>query len=219
MKKAYCLFECNNTFRDELKKRGYDAKSYSLNIEGQINFPDFNIDLFKSDLSFIEKKSLVCTFFPCNKFNTLSELRFKGCNGVKVQEKAIKARNEYLQELLRELKILQEKNCKIIFENPINYENRFLKNELLNIGFNVLEFNNRIIYGDKFKKPTYFFYYNLEFNNDLQLITYTDKKILTVCKGSGKKKGATYRKENGVFIDVSEIEIEFVNNLLNMFEL
>ena len=174
---VYCLFEQTNTFRDEFRKAGFTA--FSVDCSDKFGTPDFMTDIFKEiDFYFDGKPSifdkfseetLLFAFFPCTYFSDQSALKSRGDAAQdkekSLQEKLIQSENQMTQRALfysylcKLCRIALEKNAQLIIENP-HSKGGFLR-QFFPVK-NIVQINNRILYGDNFKKPTVFYFVNCE---------------------------------------------------------
>lgn len=174
---VYCLFEQTNTFRNEFRKAGFPA--FSVDCSNKFGTPDFLTDIFKEiDFYFDGKPSifdkfseetLLFAFFPCTYFSDQSSLKSRGDTKQdkekSLQVKLIQSENQMTQRALfysylcKLCRIALEKNAQLIIENP-HSRGGFLR-QFFPIR-NIVQINNRALYGDNFKKPTNFFFVNCE---------------------------------------------------------
>ena len=175
--KAHCFFEQSGTFKKEFQKLGIAAEDYDiLNDFGET---DHVIDLFeeitrayngvKSIFDDILLSDLIVAFFPCTRFEEQILLNFKGNNyGLKNWSEIQKL--EYNLRLHRELSYLYEmvtklaivclrRGLKLIIENPHSSQHYLVKYWSLQSAF---VDNDRTLRGDKFKKPTQYWFINCE---------------------------------------------------------
>lgn len=175
--KVHCLFEQSGTFKNVLKEMGFNAFDYDL--ENQFGQTDYQLDLFaeienayqnkKSIFDNFSSKDLIFAFFPCTYFSTQNNLFW---NGTAIQlknlspsdkEKVIKERKKernFNYSMIKKLvSVVKKRKLQLIIENP--YHNNFL---LSTEEFSVpdVTINDRRLLGDYFKKPTMFYFYNLE---------------------------------------------------------
>lgn len=173
--KAHCFFEQSGTFKKEFRKLGIAAEDYDiLNDFGET---DHVIDLFKeitraydgaeSIFDDIELSDLIVAFFPCTRFEDQILLNFKGNNsGLKNWSEMQKL--EYNLRLHRELSYLYEmvtklaiiclrRGLKLIIENPYSSQHYLVRYWSLPSDF---VDNDRTLRGDKFKKPTQYWFIN-----------------------------------------------------------
>ncbi|MCL2369710.1 MAG: hypothetical protein FWC80_00540 [Firmicutes bacterium] len=180
----HCLFEQSGTFKNMFKSYGHNAYNYDiLNDYGQT---DFAVDLFKEIENQFDnitkgtkyktifsnmqpKKDFIFAFFPCTYFADTNELLFKGYYGqhepnldkttIERILKRIKNRAYNFALWTKFCFVCQELNIPTIIENPA-IGNSYLK--LYSAWQPSITDIDRSRFGDKFKKPTYFFAINFE---------------------------------------------------------
>lgn len=173
--KAHCFFEQSGTFKKEFQKLGVPAEDYDiLNGFGETNHV---IDLFEkitraydvveSIFDDILPSDVIVAFFPCTRFEEQILLNFKGNNyGFKNWSEIQKL--EYNLRLHRELSYFYEmvtklaivclrRGLKLIIENPHSSQHYLVKYWSLPSTF---VDNDRTLRGDKFKKPTQYWFIN-----------------------------------------------------------
>ena len=175
--KVHCLFEQSGTFKNEFKKLGIEAEDYDvLNDFGET---DHAIDLFSeieggvenrpSIFDNFDKDDLIMAFFPCTRFEDQILLGFRGemyqfrnWNDEQKLEYDLKLHDE-LHMLYRKVTqlalIALRRNLKMVIENPYteqHYLTRYwaLRPKLID--------KDRRMRGDYYKKPTQFFFINME---------------------------------------------------------
>ena len=174
----HCFFEQSGTFKNEFKKLGY--QSFDYDIQNNFNETDFIIDLFDEiEKGYNEKTSifdnisaddLIFAFFPCIYFETIQmpyyQLMAKN-NTHKPQYERIKdainrlKKRTYYHELLYKLVYIAEKrNLKLIIENPAQKPNYLIDTQ--NFPNPTIIDKNRLLRGDFFKKPTAYWFFNIE---------------------------------------------------------
>ena len=171
------LFEQSGTFKKEFQKLGIAAEDYDiLNDFGET---DHVIDLFEeitraydgveSIFDDILSSDLIVAFFPCTRFENQIGLEFRG-QGCGCKNKTDIEKLEYNLRLHRELSILYEmvtklaivclqRGLKLIIENPHSSQHYLVKYWSLPSDF---VDNDRTLRGDKFKKPTQYWFINCE---------------------------------------------------------
>lgn len=200
----YLLFEQSGTFKNEFKKLGY-KNAFDFDILNDFKETDFQIDLFKeiengysrereSIFDEMNKNDLIFAFFPCTRFECQIQMHYAGVaaqqkkwSDLKKVENSLKLHNElnYLYSLFCKLIIVcLKRNLKLIVENPYggNYLEKFfpIKAEVIDL--------DRSKNGDYFKKPTQFWFINLEpkfnllfepqiINKNLKKISNTNNKV------------------------------------------
>lgn len=171
----YCLFEQSGTFKNIYIKRG--IKAIDIDIENQFNQTDIQIDLFKeienikkSELfNKITSNDLVFAFFPCTWFSNNNDLIFRRQSSIfkKMTEKQIddwisnrhKQRIRAFHNFTSLIQWAEWNSIKLIVENPRSH---FLK-DYFKPG-DIMHYRN--IYGDKYKKPTYYYTVNCRINEN-----------------------------------------------------
>ena len=174
--KIHCFFEQSGTFKNEFKKLGYEA--YDYDIQNNFNETDYVIDLFKeiekayeggrSVFDKITQDDLIFAFFPCIYFTGSSNpLMFRGVgyhksllDTIKLIIERNRKRALFYEYLMMFVYIVCDKKIKMIFENPYDDSQHYLKNNFIK---NPSVFDkNRLLRGDYFKKPTAYWYFNCE---------------------------------------------------------
>lgn len=173
--KAHCFFEQSGTFKKEFQKLGIAAEDYDiLNDFGET---DHVIDLFEeitrvyngveSIFDDILPSDLIVAFFPCTRFENQVLLLFRGqSSGMKgfAQEQKL----EYDLKLHSELLLFYEmvtklalvclrRGLKLVIENPYSSQHYLVKYWSLPCTF--VDYD-RTMRGDKFKKPTQYWFIN-----------------------------------------------------------
>lgn len=173
--KAHCFFEQSGTFKKEFRKLGIAAEDYDiLNDFGET---DHVIDLFEeitraydggeSVFDDILASDLIVAFFPCTRFEDQILLSFRGnSSGFKIWSETQKL--EYNLRLHRELSLFYEmvtklaivclrRGLKLIIENPYSSQHYLVRYWSLPSTF--VDYD-RTLRGDKFKKPTQYWFIN-----------------------------------------------------------
>lgn len=204
---AHCLFEQSGTFKNEFKKLGYEA--YDYDIQNEFGETDYVIDLFEeirgaydgkeSIFGKITKDDLILAFFPCIRFEDQIMLHFRcQCNTQKnwseerKLEYTMKMQNELteLYCLLSKMVIVcLRKGLKIVIENPYSAQH-YLK-QYWRIQPKLIDKDRRED-GDFMKKPTQYFFINLEPKNNfifepLDYVETVRFKKLKGTNGTGRK--------------------------------
>ena len=179
----HLLFEQSGTFKNEFKKLGF-KNSYDYDILNVFGETDFQIDLFseiekaysrerESIFDKMTNDDLIFAFFPCTRFEAQIQMHYRGdarqqknWSDIKKIENALKLHNELnqLYSLLCKLFIVcLNRNLKLIVENPYrgNYLEKFfpIKPKIVDL--------DRSENGDFYKKPTQFWFVNIEPNYNL----------------------------------------------------
>lgn len=174
---VHLLFEQSGTFKREFMKLEYTA--YDYDIDDLFGNTDFKIDLFKeidnatngvsSIFDNFKHDDLIFAFFPCIRFTDSVLLQFR-CDAPQMKKWSVDKKLSYSMKLNKEqsefyqwfcnlFKICLDRNLKLIVENPYNAQS------YLNMAFPIrpsIVHLNRILYGDVYKKPTQYWFINLE---------------------------------------------------------
>lgn len=173
-----CLFEQSGTFRDAFRNLGYDA--YDYDIDNCYNCTDYILDLFQEiRLAFMKAKSifdeftpddLCLAFFPCTYFSVQNNLIFNGMfYGFKNREERekidtillrLERRYIYHSILLKLLCVVNERNLRLILENPYNPGGYLFNGH--NFPQPTFVEKSRRVRGDYYVKPTAFWFFNCE---------------------------------------------------------
>lgn len=219
----HCFFEQSGTFKNEFKKLGYNAIDYDiLNDYGET---DVQIDLFaeidkaygggESVLDNINPETdYILAFFPCTYFQENNALWFKGCatqQGGWDEKQKLKYDIKRHEELHRNYTLLSklviiaiDKNIHLVVENPLtqpHYLNLYwcVKPKFVD--------QDRTKRGDKFKKPTQYWFINCEPKFNFIFEPQIMRKIEIISRQNGKDR---QRKR-------SEIEPEYANRFIREF--
>lgn len=153
--------------------------AYDYDIQNEYGQTDKKIDLFaeieqgyngnKSLFDFINTDDLIFAFFPCIYFCEKNQNYFCGTciNQRKYTKREIidniivraNNREKYYIILLKLIAICETKKIKLIIENPFSV-NGYLHNNFI-LKPTIID-RDRTRRGDKFKKPTQFFFFNIE---------------------------------------------------------
>lgn len=182
--KAHCLFEQSGTFKNVLKEFGIDAVDYD--IQNEYGQTDYQIDLFAeiekaysgggSIFDRIEKDDICFAFFPCTYFSHQNYLVFS-CNWAGIKEKTQKGKLEYVMQREKEralyfelfckfYQVLLRKKIKCVIENPYHIGHYLTK--WFPIKPSIID-KDRRKRGDKFIKPTQFWFVNIEPKQNIEL--------------------------------------------------
>lgn len=219
----HLLFEQSGTFKNEFKKLGF-KNSYDYDILNDFGETDFQIDLFneiekaysrererESIFDKMTNDDLIFAFFPCTRFEAQIQMHYRGdarqqknWSDIKKVENALKLHNELnqLYSLLCKLFIVcLDRNLKLIVENPYrgNYLEKFfpIKPKVIDL--------DRSENGDFYKKPTQFWFVNIEPNYNLLF----EPKIIN---SNLKKISNTSDK-----VERSLISHEYANRFIRMY--
>lgn len=213
--KVYCLFEQSGTFKNIFLKKGVNA--IDIDIENQFNETNIIIDLLseiknisKSNLfNNINSNDLIIAFFPCTYFSNNNDLyfrkqsiTFKNMSNEQIDkyiEDRLQKRDFYLRMLKKLMCYSKVTHIPLIVENP---RSTFLRD---NLGAGNI-CHNRNIYGDKYKKPTYYYTINCTINEN-KMIKYP---IFNTIKNM---------RNTSYGIKRSLIEPRYAENLINAIEI
>lgn len=191
--KVHCLFEQSGTFKNEFKKLGIEA--YDYDILNDFNQTDFQIDLFKeinsayggiSIFDKISKEDLIFAFFPCIRFEEQILLHFRGDAYQQRNKTPLEKleKNLILHDELSNLYNLITKLCiiclkrglKLIIENPYSKNHYLYKYWSLKPSVIDMDRSKR---GDYYKKPTQYYFINLQPKNNLIFEPVNNNKLNT----------------------------------------
>lgn len=188
---AHCMFEQSGTFKNEFKKLGIEA--YDYDILNDFGETDYQIDLFneikvayegrQSVFDKISKNDLIFAFFPCTRFENQSELLFRGTMS-SIKKWSDEKKLEYDLKLHKELSELYElvtklviiclrKDLKIIIENP--YSKTHYLTKYWAVPSTIIDLD-RTKKGDRFVKPTQYWFINCEPKNNFVIEPITNNK-------------------------------------------
>ena len=175
--KVHCLFEQSGTFKKEFKKLGIDALDYD--IRDDFGETDNVVDLFNeirggyngepSLFDNIGKDDLIIAFFPCIRFEAQILLSFRG-HLYQMKNWDEKKKMQYCMKLHKELSELYElinmlfiicmdRGLKLIVENPYSDQHYLLRYWCKPP---TLIDKDRRERGDYYKKPTQYWFVNIE---------------------------------------------------------
>lgn len=177
----YCFFEQSGTFKNEFKKLGYSA--VDCDILNDFGETDYVIDLFieiekayfgeYSLFDTITKDDLILAFFPCVRFTrrmifnfTRSGAGHKKFSDIEKLEQNIRyfdQMNYYYSVISKLVIVCLRKELKIIIENP--YHPDHILSQFWHIKPKLIDFD-RSKRGDYFKKPTQYWFINLDPKNN-----------------------------------------------------
>lgn len=200
--KVHCFFEQSGTFKNEFKKLGIPAEDYD--IQNNFGETDHVTDLFSaitaaydgggSIFDNISKDDLIMAFFPCIYFECLSMIAFswgyrnyRKLTLAEATDKIIERENnrhEFYVLLLKLVKVVTERGLRMILENPWSMQHylkqgNFVKNpDLVD--------TNRLKRGDKFVKPTAYWFFGCEptHGTTVQIGVKNGKDIIHCKKGA-----------------------------------
>ena len=222
---AHCLFEQSGTFKNEFKKLGYEA--YDYDIQNDYGETDYQIDLFKeiaggaenkpSIFDTFKKDDLILAFFPCVRFEDQIMLYMRGeCKVQKAWtdekklEYSMKLQKEVVElyTLISKLVIVcKRKSLRLVIENPYSVQHYLrqywcLKPAIIDM--------DRTKNGDWMKKPTQYWFINLEPKNNLvfESLDYVERESYL----SIKNKDGMKRKERR-----SMIHPQYANRFIRQY--
>lgn len=177
--KVHCFFEQSGTFKKEFNNLGISALDYD--IQNQYGQTDIIIDLFDqikkeynktntiTIFDTIKSEDIIFAFFPCERFTHRMIINFRHkstsnfiYDDIKKLEENIKffnEINEYYEIISKLVIICLRKKLKLIIENP--YNERHILRQFWHFDPAIIDYD-RTYRGDKFKKPTQYFFFNLE---------------------------------------------------------
>lgn len=178
--KVHCFFEQSGTFKTEFKKLGFEA--YDYDIQNNFGETDYIIDLFTEiDAGYanspcifdrITSDDLIMAFFPCIYFNATSQIAFSYNNmnykNLTLREKTdailerSSKREQYYSLLVKMVSLTQERDLRMIIENPWAEQTYLKSNFVLPPTF--VDWN-RMLRGDYKVKPTAYWFINCEPTN------------------------------------------------------
>lgn len=174
---AHCLFEQSGTFKNEFRKLGIEA--YDYDIKNELGETDFQIDIFseiekayqgkESIFDNFNREDVVLSFFPCTRFETKFMMNLV-CNAFGQQTWNDVKKIEYSRKMHSELCYFYDIFCKMIvvalrkeirmiIENPNSYPHYLTM--FFPIKARIID-NNRRKNGDSRKKPTQYWFINIE---------------------------------------------------------
>lgn len=207
--KAHCLFEQSGTFKNAFKKLGIDAEDYD--ISNSFGETDHQIDLFAEiESAFTGKPSifdnvkgdeLVIAFFPCTRFESRVPLILRG-EQWQMRKWTDLQKLECSMKTHEELHLFYTLLCKLFIVAirggwPLIVENPYMQPHYLTQFFPIkpkVIIPNRNKEGDYFKKPTQFFFYNCEPEQNVVFEPITPVK-LEIVNNANKIEGDATRTE------------------------
>lgn len=222
--KVHCLFEQSGTFKNQFKKLGIEAIDYD--IQNDYGETDKIIDLFDEIRGGYEGKTsifdnfseddIIMAFFPCTRFEAQIHMGYKG--NLKQQKKWSDAQKlEYDLKIHSELAenyslitkmvlICLRKNLKMVIENPYNQPHYLTRYWAIEPKVVDLDRRND---GDYYKKPTQYWFINMEPKNNLvfEPLDYVEQRIVENCE-KGKMRSEIHPQYANRFIRKYLIESE-----------
>ena len=200
IKDIHLFFEQSGTFKNEFKKLGFNA--YDYDILNQFNETDYLVDLYseidksykgdKSIFDNIDKNDIIMAFFPCTRFEQQILLWYRGdamqqknWTLEKKLEKDLSLHSELSKnyEIITKLVIVcLRKQLKLIIENPYSEQHYLSKYWCIKPKY--IDYD-RTKKGDYFKKPTQYWFINIEPKCNLIFdgIDIKKKKTISGCFG------------------------------------
>lgn len=175
--KVHCFFEQSGTFKNEFLALGYPSEDYD--IQNEFGETDHVIDLFReiekgynreqSIFDTITKDELIIAFFPCVRFEDQVLLLFRGESYSQRTWSEIQ-KIEYCMSLQQELTRLYiyisqlvvvclKKGIPLIVENPYSTQHYLTQRWCVRPA--LIDYDRRDR-GDRFKKPTQYWFFNCE---------------------------------------------------------
>lgn len=196
---VHCFFEQSGTFKNAFRQLNIPA--YDWDIQNDFGQTDEVTDLFEHiDLAFygyasgfddIDEGALIMAFFPCIYFNEHNEMYFCGTSyNLRNLSPAAKLRaiiersdkrQEYYKKVLQLITICEERQLKLVIENPYN-AHHYWRFNFPNYP-KVIDMN-RTLRGDYFKKPTQYIFVGFEPGNGQSLAKVHKMKYIEDCKSS-----------------------------------
>lgn len=180
--KAHLLFEQSGTFKNEFIKLGIEA--YDYDILDDFGQTDYKIDLFNEiDTAFeggvsifdkISKEDICIAFFPCTLFQEHNSLLFR-CVASKQKNYTDEQKLKYVLDRHKKLHDMYMRLCKLMLV-ALNkglrmiIENPYIQPHYLNLYFPIkptLIDKDRTLNGDYYKKPTQFWFLNINPKNNV----------------------------------------------------
>lgn len=219
---VHCLFEQSGTFKNEFKKLGFEA--YDYDIDNQFGQTDYQIDLFdniqrgyngeQSIFDNIKCDDLIFAFFPCIRFSANIVLHMNGSlyqlknytdeQKLEYARKCNKEQYELYQLIAKLFIVIYRKNLRMIVENP--YTQPQYLTTYFPIKPKIIDMD-RTILSDKFKKPTQYWFINIEPK---------DNKIFRPFE-FGKKRNYVTVNSASKGIDRSLIESKYAENFIKKY--
>ena len=222
----HCLFEQSGTFKNEFKKLGYEAWDYD--ILNDYDETDYQIDLFAeiekgydgqpSIFDNIRQTDVIMAFFPCTRFEAKIPLAFRG-EAFQMLKYSDRQKLSYSMNLHKELHrnylliskmacIAIDRDLRLIIENPYtapHYLTTYwcLKPKIID--------KDRRNNGDYMKKPTQFWFINIEptYNIILEPLEYVDQRKCDYITKKNTGKDRTVAR--------SEIHPQYANRFIRQY--
>lgn len=213
MSKVWCFFEQSGTFKNVAKSYGYEA--VDVDIFNHYGETDIICDLFKEiEGNRAGKKSLfdkagkddiVLAFFPCIKFtekifqNSRCQSRafkaYSTAEKIAYSRKYVNSIYKYYETFCWLYEIALELGLRVVIENP--YPNLHFLNMFFPVDSTVKDYN-RAEHGDYYKKPTQYWFVNIDVPEELREIRGKAKPVSRINKSKGTVKGRNQRERNSM---------------------
>lgn len=196
---VHCLFEQSGTFKHAFRQLGIPAQDYD--IKNEFGETDIVCDLFwEIDLEWngldsifrtMSENDLIFAFFHCIYFNEHNEMYFCGtsCN-LRALSPAAKIRaiidrsekrQQYYKKILQLIAICEERQLKLVIENPYN-AHHYWRFNFPNYP-KVIDMD-RTRRGDYFKKPTQYIFVGFYPGNGESLQRIHKRRYIEDCASS-----------------------------------
>lgn len=196
--RIHCLFEQSGTFKNVFRSHGIE--SYDYDILDDYGQTDFRIDLFKAiEDAFDGKPSIfdsfhggdiIFAFFPCIRFSKWMLMHMNGTSHntekytpegkVRYFMRLERERSDFTQIFCKMVLLAMQRGYGLIVENPDDPNHYLIKY------FPILpkiRIDDRTRYGDRFRKPTAFWFINIEpKNNFVFACNSSDISVVDDCK-------------------------------------
>lgn len=202
--RVWCMFEQSGTFKNEFIKLGIEA--YDLDILNDYGQTDYQRDLFcdidnayemkESIFDDINSDDLILAFYPCTRFECRVPLLFRG-QATQQKTWTTEQKLSYSMKLHEELHALYMRLCKLILVclrggYRLIIENPYTPPHYLTMFFPIKPSfidKDRTRRGDKFVKPTQYFFINCVPENNFVTDAITiQSRVLTIEKTHGKER-------------------------------
>lgn len=199
--KVHCFFEQSGTFKNEFIKLGIPAEDYD--IQNNFGQTDHVIDLFAeiekayaggSIFESINSEDLIMAFFPCIYFEAMQMSYYSlDSNNLRsystekkysyVIERAAK-RQEFYILLWKLFAVVERLGLRMILENPATQPHYLLMSQ--NFIKPTMIDEDRQRRGDFFRKPTAYWFLNIERTQGFSYQRPKQRKIVRNCKRNGR---------------------------------
>lgn len=203
--KVHLLFEQSGTFKQQFINMGISAEDYDL--RNNFGMTDHQIDLFveiekafndeSSIFDNIKQTDLIMAFFPCIYFEALQMTYYTTeCNNLKnksYKEKfdivieRIRQREKFYILIYKLVAIAKIRSLRLIIENPATQPHYLLFSE--NFIKPTFVDNNRQRRGDYFRKPTAYWFINIDRTFGESFVKPNETRHIQRCKSADKGGG------------------------------